>query len=225
MNEQNEEFEIFENEKYQYKNLRFSNIPTLEQREFLKNKGWRYTKQFGGVWYPWSHEAKQNNETDINEFVQSFYPKKEKQDIITQMIDTITDNKLNKEQLKNVSEQIKGTIVNEKIIEMQAIIDDLKAKLQEQQSKISEREKKLQEPSRDGSDHKFVDGNLYPDDVNSAKTKLGDIVRETFLTLSEEEKEAGTTTEQKNTRYEKWYRPMIDEIMASITTKKSTILT
>ena len=56
MNEQNEEFEIFENEKYQYKNLRFSNIPTLEQREFLKNKGWRYTKQFGGVWYPWSHE-------------------------------------------------------------------------------------------------------------------------------------------------------------------------
>ena len=112
-------------------------------------------------------------------------------------------NKLNKEQLKNVSEQIKGTIVNEKIIEMQAIIDDLKAKLQEQQSKISEREKKLQEPSRDGSDHKFVDGNLYPDDVNSAKTKLGDIVRETFLTLSEEEKEAGTTTEQKNTRYEK----------------------
>ena len=59
--------------------------------------------------------------------------------------------------------------------------------------------------------------NLYSEEVNSAKTKLGDIVRETFLTLSEEEKEAGTTTEQKNSRYVKWYRPMIDEIMASVT--------
>ena len=60
--------------------------------------------------------------------------------------------------------------------------------------------------------------NLYSEEVNSAKTKLGDIIRETFLTLSEEEKEAGTTTEQKNSRYVKLYRPMIDEIMAAVIT-------
>ncbi len=53
-------------------------------------------------------------------------------------------------------------------------------------------------------------------EIRTAQGKFGDIVRGTFLALSDEEKENGTTVEQKNTRYEKWFRPMVDEIMAEI---------
>lgn len=53
-------------------------------------------------------------------------------------------------------------------------------------------------------------------EIRIAQTKFGDIVRESFLALSDEEKEAGTTLEQKNTRYEKWFRPMVDEIMTDL---------
>ena len=53
-------------------------------------------------------------------------------------------------------------------------------------------------------------------EIRIAQSKFGDIVRESFLALSDEEKEAGTTLEQKNTRYEKWFRPMIDEIMTDL---------
>lgn len=53
-------------------------------------------------------------------------------------------------------------------------------------------------------------------EIRIAQSKFGDIVRESFLALSDEEKEAGTTLEQKNTRYEKWFRPMVDEIMTDI---------
>ena len=53
-------------------------------------------------------------------------------------------------------------------------------------------------------------------EIRIAQSKFGDIVRGTFLALSDEEKENGTTVEQKNARYEKWFRPMVDEIMAEI---------
>ena len=53
-------------------------------------------------------------------------------------------------------------------------------------------------------------------EIRIAQGKFGDIVRGTFLALSDEEKENGTTVEQKNARYEKWFRPMVDEIMTEI---------
>ncbi|MCI7037128.1 MAG: hypothetical protein MSA27_08225, partial [Spirochaetia bacterium] len=62
------------------------------------------------------------------------------------------------------------------------------------------------------------DTGLTPEqkEIRIAQSKFGDIVRGTFLALSDEEKEKVTTVEQKNERYEKWFRPMVDEIMAEI---------
>ena len=62
------------------------------------------------------------------------------------------------------------------------------------------------------------DTGLTPEqkEIRIAQSKFGDIVRGTFLALSDEEKENGTTVEQKNARYEKWFRPMVDEIMTEI---------
>ncbi len=61
-----------------------------------------------------------------------------------------------------------------------------------------------------------TEGNIYPDEVNEAKAKFGDIIRETFLTLTDEERENGSSIEGKEKRYNTWFRPMVDEIMDSI---------
>lgn len=67
-----------------------------------------------------------------------------------------------------------------------------------------------------------VEENTYPDDVNAAKTKLGDIVREAFLKVPEDDKE--TTPEERQKRYDKWYRSMVDEIMEEIKARNAEII-
>ena len=62
-------------------------------------------------------------------------------------------------------------------------------------------------------------------DIRDAQIKLNNIVTETFLTLTDEEKENGTTLENKTIRYEKWYKPMVDEIMADIANGNKEALT
>lgn len=71
------------------------------------------------------------------------------------------------------------------------------------------------------------DTGLTPEqkEIRIAQGKFGDIVRGTFLALSDEEKENGTTVEQKNARYEKWFRPMVDEIMAEIGNGNKEVMT
>ncbi len=62
-------------------------------------------------------------------------------------------------------------------------------------------------------------------DIRDAQIKLNNIVTETFLTLTDEEKENGTTLGNKTIRYEKWYKPMVDEIMADIANGNKDALT
>ena len=62
-------------------------------------------------------------------------------------------------------------------------------------------------------------------DIRDAQIKINNIVTETFLTLTDEEKENGTTLENKTIRYEKWYKPMVDEIMADIANGNKEALT
>ncbi|MCQ2600909.1 MAG: YifB family Mg chelatase-like AAA ATPase [Treponema sp.] len=69
-----------------------------------------------------------------------------------------------------------------------------------------------------------TDGNIYPDEVNNAKAKFGDIIRESFLTLTDEEKENGSSIEGKAKRYNTWFKPMVDEIMDSIIKGDSEII-
>lgn len=64
--------------------------------------------------------------------------------------------------------------------------------------------------------------NIYPDDVNEAKTKLGDLVRETFL--KEQEFESHLSKEEKQLRYDTYYKPMVDEIMAEVLSGNKDII-
>ena len=67
-------FEIFDNADFRNKNLRFSEAPAQEQRDFLKQNGYGFTTRYGGVWYPRTKEAKDRNSDFVKEFAEKFYP-------------------------------------------------------------------------------------------------------------------------------------------------------
>ncbi len=55
------------------------------------------------------------------------------------------------------------------------------------------------------------------DGARAASEKLDRIIHETFLTLTESERNEGLTEEAKRARYENWQKPIVDEIKAAIT--------
>lgn len=213
--------EIIDSEQYKRANIRFNGKPSEEIREELKREGWFYSRNHN-VWYPKNDAAAKSREF-AQHIRDTYFPtQKEEIKIITEATEKdelqamIQNGSSLKDILSKLSDMYGENAVHEAFNEVKQNIDSAVEEKPEIEAEQAE-EQEIEEDSPAPADNIITEGNLYPDDVNSAKTKLGDIVRETFLTLSEEEKEAGTTTEQKNTRYEKWYRPMIDEIMASVT--------
>lgn len=213
--------EIIDSEQYKRANLRFNGKPSEEIREELKKEGWFYSRNHN-VWYPKNDAAAKSREF-AQHIRDTYFPtQKEEIKIITEATEKdelqamIQNGSSLKDILSKLSDMYGENAVHEAFNEVKQKIDSAVEENPEVEAEQTE-EQEIEEASPAPAESTSTEGNLYPDDVNSAKTKLGDIVRETFLTLSEEEKEAGTTTEQKNSRYEKWYRPMIDEIMASVT--------
>ena len=213
--------EIIDSEQYKRANIRFNGKPSEEIREELKKEGWFYSRNHN-VWYPKNDAAAKSREF-AQHIRDTYFPtQKEEIKIITEATEKdelqslIQNGSSLKDILSKLSDMYGENAVHEAFNEVKQNIDSAVEEKPEVETEQKE-EEEIEEDSPSSAENTITEGNLYPDDVNSAKTKLGDIVRETFLTLSEEEKEAGTTTEQKNSRYEKWYRPMIDEIMASVT--------
>lgn len=213
--------EIIDSEQYKRANIRFNGKPSEEIREELKREGWFYSRNHN-VWYP-KNDAAAKSRDFAQHIRDTYFPtQKEEIKIITEAtekdeLQAMIQNGLSlKDILSKLSDMYGENAVHEAFYEVKQNIDSPVEEKPEVEAEQTE-EEDIEEDSPAPAESTSTEGNLYPDNVNSAKTKLGDIVRETFLTLSEEEKEAGTSTEQKNTRYEKWYRPMIDEIMAAVT--------
>ena len=213
--------EIIDSEQYKRANIRFNGKPSEEIREELKREGWFYSRNHN-VWYP-KNDAAAKSRDFAQHIRDTYFPtQKEEIKIITEATEKdelqamIQNGSSLKDILSKLSDMYGENAVHEAFNEVKQNIDSPVEEKPEVEAEQTE-EEDIEEDSPAPAESTITEGNLYPDDVNSAKTKLGDIVRETFLTLSEEEKEAGTTTEQKNTRYEKWYRPMVDEIMSAVT--------
>lgn len=211
--------EIIDSEQYKRANIRFNGKPSEEIREELKKEGWFYSRNHN-VWYP-KNDAAANSRDFAQHIRDTYFPEqKEEIKIITEAtekdeLQAMIQNGANlKDILSKLSDMYGDNAVHEAFNEVRQHIDSAEEKPDVEVEEAETQE--IEEEQPELPEMPTTDSNLYPDDVNTAKTKLGDIVRETFLTLSDEEKENGTTTEQKNTRYEKWYRPMIDEIMDSV---------
>ena len=130
-------FEIFDNADFGNKNLRFSDAPAQEQRDFLKQNGYGFTTRYGGVWYPRTKEAKDRNADFVKEFAEKFYPENKKNFQPNQI------EQLAESALENGSIEIKASIDN-RIAYLENLIAELKEERKHDQEKISRLEAALE---------------------------------------------------------------------------------
>lgn len=130
-------FEIFDNADFGNKNLRFSDAPAQEQRDFLKQNGYGFTTRYGGVWYPRTKEAKDRNSDFVKEFAEKFYPENKK-DFQSNQIEQLAESAL-----ENGSIEIKASIDN-RIAYLENLIAELKEERKRDQEKISRLEAALE---------------------------------------------------------------------------------
>lgn len=166
-------FEIFDNADFGNKNLRFSEAPAQEQRDFLKQNGYGFTTRYGGVWYPRTKEAKDRNADFVKEFAEKFYPENKK-NFQSNQIEQLAESAL-----ENGSIEIKASIDN-RIAYLENLIAELKEERKRDQEKISRFEAALENQTEE---------NIAELEMRQEQTELDDEAeweKENTLTESEE---------------------------------------
>lgn len=130
-------FEIFDNADFGNKNLRFSDAPAQEQRDFLKQNGYGFTTRYGGVWYPRTKEAKDRNADFVKEFAEKFYPENKKNFQPNQI------EQLAESALENNPAEVNSPNDN-RIAYLENLIAELKEERKRDQEKISRLEAALE---------------------------------------------------------------------------------
>ena len=130
-------FEIFDNADFGNKNLRFSEAPAQEQRDFLKQNGYGFTTRYGGVWYPRTKEAKDRNSDFVKEFAEKFYPESNQSQPQNQI------ERLAEAALENNPAEVNSPN-DERIAYLENLIAELKEERKHDQEKISRLEAALE---------------------------------------------------------------------------------
>ena len=221
--------EIINSEQYKRANIRFNGKPAEEIREELKKEGWFYSRNHN-VWYP-KNDAAENSLNFANHIKETYFPETGEARIITEasekdeLVSMLQNGSSLKDILSKLSDMYGEDAMHEAFDKAREETEELEAeaydKIVSNIQKSWEEHDNGVEQARDEEESREmneelakVEENIYPDDVNAAKTKLGDIVREAFLKVPENDKE--TTPEERQKRYDKWYRSMVDEIMEEI---------
>ena len=221
--------EIINSEQYKRANIRFNGKPAEEIREELKKEGWFYSRNHN-VWYP-KNDAAENSLNFANHIKETYFPETGESRIITEasekdeLVSMLQNGSSLKDILSKLSDMYGEDAMHEAFdkareetekLEAEAydkIVSNIQKSWEEHDNGVEQA--RDEEESREMNEELAkVEENIYPDDVNAAKTKLGDIVREAFLKVPENDKE--TTPEERQKRYDKWYRSMVDEIMEEI---------
>ncbi len=172
-------FEIFDNADFGNKNIRFSEAPAQEQRDFLKQNGYSFTTQYGGVWYPRTQEAKDRNADFVNEFAEKFYPETSKK-TQSDMIDQIAKQALEKNSAENDSHSN-----DDRIAYLENLIAELKEERRHDLERISRLEAALENQNEKDT---RLEMQIEQDELNSE---------------AEWEKENTLTDEEENAYIEK----------------------
>lgn len=221
--------EIINSEQYKRANIRFNGKPAEEIREELKKEGWFYSRNHN-VWYP-KNDAAENSLNFANHIKETYFPETGEARIITEvsekdeLVSMLQNGSSLKDILSKLSDMYGEDAMHEAFDKAREETEELEAeaydKIVSNIQKSWEEHDNGVEQARDEEESREMneelakaEENIYPDDVNAAKTKLGDIVREAFLKVPENDKE--TTPEERQKRYDKWYRSMVDEIMEEI---------
>lgn len=217
MEENKVTMEIIESEQYKRANIRFNGKPAEEICEELKKEGWFYSRNHN-VWYP-KNDATEKSMEFAKHIKETYFPENGEVRIITEatekdeLVSMLQNGSSLSEILSKLSDMYGEEAVHEAFEKAKDGIEEktepsvIKEEIEEAEEEVTEDTTPAQEPPAPAESE-----NLYPDDVNGAKTKLGDIVRETFLKVPENDE--SVTAEDRQKRYEKWYQPMVDEIKA-----------
>ncbi len=231
--------EIINSEKFKRANIRFNGKPSEEIREELKKEGWFYSRNHN-VWYP-KNEAAENSLNFANHIRETYFPDNQEIKIITEasekdeLVNMVQNGSSLNEILSKLSDMYGEDAVHEAFVKAKDGIENKNEPTllvpenntpptleeMDEEAESIERANGIREMEADEipvtSDNITTLGNIYSDSVNQAKSKLGDIVRDTFLRLTDEEIENDSATlEGKQKRYNTWFRPMVDEIMDAV---------
>lgn len=138
-------FEIFDNADFGNKNLRFSEAPAQEQRDFLKQNGYGFTTRYGGVWYPRTQSAKDRNADFVKEFAEKFYPENNRfksQNQIDQLAEQVLEK--NPEEIKPSDD--------DRIAYLESLIAELKEERKRDLEKISRLEAALENQNEENTE-------------------------------------------------------------------------
>ena len=201
--------EIINSEQYKRANIRFNGKPAEEIREELKKEGWFYSRNHN-VWYP-KNDAAENSLNFANHIKETYFPENGEARIITEasekdeLVSMLQNGSSLKDILSKLSDMYGEDAMHEAFDKAREETEELEAEAYDKivsniQKSWEEHDNGVgqardEEESREMNEELAkVEENIYPDDVNAAKTKLGDIVREAFLKVPENDKE---TTPQR----------------------------
>ena len=188
--------EIINSEQYKRANIRFNGKPAEEIREELKKEGWFYSRNHN-VWYP-KNDAAENSLNFANHIKETYFPETGEARIITEasekdeLVSMLQNGSSLKDILSKLSNMYGEDAMHEafdkareetEALEAEAydkIVSNIQKSWEEHDNGVEQA--RDEEESREMNEELAkVEVNIYADDVNAAKTKLGDIVREAFL--------------------------------------------
>ena len=196
--------EIINSEQYKRANIRFNGKPAEEIREELKKEGWFYSRNHN-VWYP-KNDAAENSLNFANHIKETYFPENGEARIITEasekdeLVSMLQNGSSLKDILSKLSDMYGEDAMHEAFDKAREETEELEAEAYDKivsniQKSWEEHDNGVgqardEEESREMNEELAkVEENIYPDDVNAAKTKLGDSVREAFLKVPENDKE------------------------------------
>lgn len=171
---------IFDNDEFKIKNLRFSGKPSEEQRNELKKSGWRFTPRNGGVWYPHTNEAKNSVQDFVKEFAEKYYSEKSEE----------------KKDLENQNIAVKETVPSddEKIAYLENLIEELRAERKRDLEKIAKLESTVEILNDDLSE-------FYRNQEQAELDAQTEWEKENTLTAEEEKNIVDAALSQKTTDF------------------------
>ena len=147
------ELEAFKS-SYGYWNFRTNNgKPTEEMVAYLKQNGYRWSKN-NGCWYPATNEAKEKNlHGDFAAEIQRKFDEERKtlernrhelpSDIIEQLVDSATNNELGKERVAAIANSIRSDAAAERTVLLEELVEKLREQIRLDQEKIQRYESAL----------------------------------------------------------------------------------
>jgi hypothetical protein len=195
--------EIFENSDFGMLNVRFSEIPTDEQKKILKENGYRWSAR-KNLWYPMTQEAQKNNKNFMDEFKNKFLSENENKK------EPSLEERFGKIPVRQENNEIRNLELNELVKQLRSQIEEQKKQIELQNKELDELKKHFEQEkkSRIVSNNRTKDGAETHERIESIKqtlTNAGNViaVQQVIVNETDEQTEDNSSEMPKITGNEK----------------------